>query len=305
MSKTLKAHLAVFTVGLIYGLNYLIAKDVMQGYIQPRGFIFIRVIGASLLFWLFHAAAKSEKIERKDYVRIAFCGLTGVALNQMMFFEGLNLTTPINASIIMTSSPIIVLLISALVYQEKLTPAKLIGITLGAAGAIYLIAGKKEVSLLESDTSLGNLFVLVNAISYSAYLILVKPLMAKYEALTVIKWVFLAGFVFVLPFGFGQFLEVEWNTMGWVILLEVAFVVIFTTFIAYLFNVFALKTLSSTVVSSYIYIQPFFASVAAIALKVEVLTWDQAGAAFFIFAGVYLVSFAKKKTVEPISNIES
>ena len=296
MSKTTKAHIAIFIVGLIYGLNYLIAKDVMQGYIQPRGFIFIRVTGASLLFWLFHASAKAEKIERKDYLRIALCGLTGVALNQMMFFEGLNLTTPINASIIMTSSPIIVLLVSAIIYKEKLTPAKIIGIALGAAGAIYLIAGNKEVSLLESGTSLGNLFVFVNAVSYSSYLILVKPLMAKYEALTVIKWVFLAGFIFVLPFGTQQFLEVEWGTMGWIILLEVAFVVIFTTFIAYLFNVFALKTLSSTVVSSYIYIQPFFATAAAIALKVEVLTWEQVGAAAFIFTGVYLVSFTKKKT---------
>jgi drug/metabolite transporter (DMT)-like permease len=249
------------------------------------------------LFWLFHSSAKAEKIERKDYVRIAFCGLTGVALNQMMFFEGLNLTTAINASIIMTSSPIIVLLISAIVFKEQLTLAKIIGITLGAAGAIYLIVGNSEVSLLESSTSLGNLFVFVNACSYSIYLILVKPLMAKYEALTVIKWVFLAGFIFVLPFGMEQFLEVQWNTMGWKILLEVGFVVVFTTFIAYLFNVFALKTLSSTVVSSYIYIQPFFATAAAIALKVEVLTWPQVVAAAFIFSGVYLVSFTKKKVV--------
>ncbi len=305
MSKNVKAHIAIFIVGLIYGLNYLIAKDVMQGYIQPRGFIFLRVIGASVLFWLFHSSAKAEKIERKDFVRIAFCGLTGVALNQMMFFEGLNLTTAINASIIMTSSPILVLLISTIVFKERLTLAKIIGISLGAAGAIYLIVGNNEVSLLESSTSLGNLFVFVNAFSYSIYLILVKPLMAKYEALTVIKWVFLAGFIFVLPFGTQQFLEVEWNTMGLKIIIEVAFVVIFTTFIAYLFNVFALKTLSSTVVSSYIYIQPFIATAAAIVLKVEVLTWPQVVAAAFIFSGVYLVSFSKKKTSKPISNIKS
>ena len=300
MSNTTKAHVAIFIVGVIYGLNYVIAKDVMQGYVQPRGFIFIRVIGASLLFWLFHSSAKAEKIERKDFVRIALCGLTGVALNQMMFFEGLNLTTAINASIIMTSSPIIVLLISAIVFKEKLTPAKIIGISLGAAGATYLIAGNKEVSLLESSTSLGNLYVFINALSYSIYLILVKPLMAKYQALTVIKWVFLAGFLFVLPFGAGQFLEVEWSAMGWKIILEIAFVVIFTTFVAYLFNVFALKTLSSTVVSSYIYIQPFFATAAAIALKVEVLTWPQVVAAALIFTGVYLVSFSKKKLPKPV-----
>jgi drug/metabolite transporter (DMT)-like permease len=171
VSKELKAHIALFIVGLIYGLNYLIAKDVMKGYIEPRGFILLRVVGASLLFWLFHANSKNEKIDRKDYWRIALCGLTGVALNQMMFFEGLNMTTAINASIIMTSSPIIVLLLSAIAFKERLTPAKLIGIGLGAMGAVYQIAGGHNVRLLDENKSLGNLFICINATSYSIYLI--------------------------------------------------------------------------------------------------------------------------------------
>jgi drug/metabolite transporter (DMT)-like permease len=304
VSKELKAHIALFIVGLIYGLNYLIAKDVMKGYIEPRGFILLRVVGASLLFWLFHANSKNEKIDRKDYWRIALCGLTGVALNQMMFFEGLNMTTAINASIIMTSSPIIVLLLSAITFKERLTPAKLIGIGLGAIGAVYLIAGGHNVSLLDENKSLGNLFIFINATSYSIYLILVKPLMAKYNALTVIKWVFLMGFIYVLPFGYGQLSEVQWSTMSIKIILEVTFVVVCTTFIAYLFNVYALKTVSSTVVSSYIYLQPFFATTTAVLLKVEELIWPQVVAAAFIFAGVYLVSFnpfQRRKETAPSS----
>jgi len=291
-----KAHAALFIVGLIYGLNYLIAKDVMSGYVEPRGFILLRVLGASVLFWLFTGFKNSEKIDRKDYWRIAVCGLTGVALNQTIFFEGLNLTTPINASIIMTSSPIIVLLLSTLAFKEKLTLQKIIGIALGAGGAIYLIAGNKSVHLLESDTSLGNLFIFINATSYSIYLILVKPLLKKYQAITVIKWVFFAGFIYMLPIGTPQFMAIKWDTMGWIILLEVAFVVVFTTFVAYLFNIYALNTVSSTTDSSYIYLQPFFATSASILLKVEVLTFPQVLAAVLIFTGVYLVSFTRSKT---------
>ena len=195
----------------------------------------------------------------------------------------------------MTSSPVIVLLLSALVFKEKLTTQKILGIALGAGGAIYLIAGNKDISILESDTSLGNLFIFINATSYSIYLILVKPLLKKYPAITVIKWVFFAGFIFVLPVGTPQFLAIEWDTMGWVILLEIGFVVVFTTFIAYLFNVYALNTVSSTTASSYIYLQPFFATTASVLLKVDVVTWPQVVAAFLIFTGVYLVSFSKKK----------
>lgn len=297
MSDRLKAHLALFTVAMIYGLNYTIAKDVMNGYIGPKGFILLRVLGASLLFWIFHAFSGKQWFERKDLWRFMLCGIFGVALNQIMFFEGLHLSTPINAAIIMTSSPIIVLILSAIIFKEALTPLKIAGIILGAAGAIYLIAGQSQVSLLQSDKAIGNLMVMVNAASYSVYLILVKPLMSKYDPLAVIKWVFFFGLLFVLPFGFNQFTEIKWTDMSWVILLETAFVIVFTTFIAYLFNIYAMKTVSSTTVSIYIYLQPVFATLSSFAFGTDLLTIKQFMAAMLIFAGVYLVSFQRRKRV--------
>ena len=294
MSNRFKAHAALFTVALIYGVNYTIAKDVMQGYIGPRGFILLRVTGATLLFWLFHAFSKKEKIAKKDYGLLAASGLFGVALNQIMFFEGLNLSTPINASIIMTVSPVLVLVLSAIVFKDKLTPLKIIGIILAGSGALYLIAGNQTVSLLDSNTSLGNLLVLVNATSYSIYLIIVKPLMQRYNALTVIKWVFLFGWIYTLPFGYQQFMEIPWQTMSNLILAEAAFVVVFTTFIAYLFNIYAMKTVSSTTVSIYIYLQPIFATLSAFVVGSDILTLPQIFSAVLIFTGVYFVSFKKR-----------
>ena len=294
MTDRVKAHIALFIVALIYGINYTIAKDVMKDYIEPRGFILLRVTGASLLFWLFHLFSPRDRIAGKDYLRLALCGLFGVATNQLLFFEGLNLSTPINAAIIMTSNPVIVLLLSALVFRERLSTLKILGIALAAMGAVYLIAGKGDVSLLQSDTSLGNLFVLINATSYAVYLILVKPLMSKYNALTVIKWVFFFGWFFVLPFGYDQFMEIPWPSMGPIILAETAFVVIFTTFIAYLFNIYAMKTVTSTTVSIYIYLQPIFATLSSVAVGADMLTWSEVGAAALIFAGVYFVSFVRR-----------
>jgi drug/metabolite transporter (DMT)-like permease len=295
MTPRTKAHIALFIVAVIYGLNYIIAKEVMNGYIGPRGFIFIRVVGASALFWLFHSFSKSEKsIERKDWPRILLSGFFGVAANQMMFFEGLHLTTPINASVIMTVNPILVLVLSAILLKEGIRRWRILGIVLGFSGALFLILGRGNVSLLNDQQSLGNLLILLNATSYGIYLVIVKPLMAKYQALQIIKWVFLCGLLFVVPLGWSQFAAVDWASWTPTIIAQAAFVVIGTTFVAYLFNVYALKTVSSTTVSIYIYLQPLMATAASLALGKDILTWREVFAAALIFSGVYLVSFSKK-----------
>ena len=295
MTPRTKAHLALFAVAVIYGLNYIIAKEVMNGYIGPRGFIFMRVVGASALFWLFHSFAKGKRpIEKKDWPRVLLSGLFGVAANQLMFFEGLNLTTPINASVIMTVNPILVLVLSAILLKEGIRRWRILGIVLGFSGALFLILGRGNVSLLNDQQSLGNLLILLNATSYGIYLVIVKPLMAKYDALQIIKWVFLSGLIFVIPAGFGQFAAVDWSSWTPIIIAQAAFVVICTTFLAYLFNVYALKTVSSTTVSIYIYLQPLLATAASLALGKDVLTWREVVAAALIFSGVYLVSFSKK-----------
>ncbi|GGH68393.1 DMT family transporter [Phaeocystidibacter marisrubri] len=295
MTKDLKlAHLALLSVAMIYGANYILAKDVMDGFLEPRGFILLRAMGATLLFWLFHRSSKSVKIERGDYWRFALAGLFGVALNQIMFFEGLQRTTPINASIIMTVNPIVVMLLSALLLKESLGWAKMVGILLGAVGAGWLISGKGEVDLLNDNTSLGNILVFINATSYGLYLIVVKPLMAKYPAIQVVKWVFLLGFVYVLPFGAVELVSAPWSSWTIDIYWKAGFVVLFTTFFAYLFNLYAMKTVSSTTVSAYIYLQPFFATIFALMLGTDELSWRLIGSAGLIFVGVYLANFYKK-----------
>lgn len=298
LGKKFWAHAAILGANIIYGLNYSIAKDVMPEFIQPFGFIFCRVSGALLLFWMFAQFAEKEKVSERDLALMAVCGAFGVASNQLMFFYGLNLTSPINAAIILTCNPILVLLISALVIRERITSRKIIGIGVGLTGAVGLILFK-EASALSSDSFIGDLFVLLNATSYAIYLVLVKPMMQKYKPMTVIKWVFLFGFIYVLPFGWNQFHEIEWETFTTNIWWAFAFVVVGTTFLAYFFNVLGLKELSPSVVSIYIYSQPLIASIMAIALQKDELSFEKILAALFIFSGVYLVS--TKKSVKKIA----
>ena len=296
MINNILPHLALFLVNLIYALNYSIAKDVMPDYIGPSGFILLRVIGGSLLFFLTYIFFIKENVELKDIVRLLFCGLFGVAINQLFFFEGLNLTTPINAAIIMTVSPILVIIFSAIIIKEKITIRKLLGIFLGIIGAATLILKSGSISL-DNTFFVGNILIFINATSYSIYLVLVKTLMTKYNPITVMFYVFSFGLIFVLPFGLNELLEVNTQSFSKIIYLKVAFVVICTTFLAYLFNAFALKMLNPSVVSTYIYLQPVLASVVAIFLKSDSLDFIKILSALFIFSAVYLVSIPTKKTI--------
>jgi len=300
MSKKVLSHIALFTVNLLYGANYVIAKGVMPTYVGPNGFILMRVLGAILLFWTI-LMFRFEKVAKKDLITLAICGLFGVGINQLLFFNGLMRTSPLNASLIMTATPIIVFVLSMLVLNEKSTVTKVIGIGLGAIGSISLILLSNNGGASNSS-SLGDLFIILNALSYSIYLVLVKPLMVKYKPLTVITWVFTFGLVYVLlwPFSSSEFVEVNWSIMPSDIPWRIVFVVIGVTFLPYLLTVLAMKNVSPSVASSYIYFQPMIASVfiyISFLLGLDDYTADFSAwkliSALFIFVGVYLVS---KKT---------
>jgi drug/metabolite transporter (DMT)-like permease len=297
-NSNLKEHLALLIVAVIYGVNFVIAKEVMPVYILPKGFILLRAVTGTLFFFLIARFFTAEKIQQKDWLRLILCGLFGVALNQVLFFEGLNRTTPINASLVMITTPISVLLLDRLINREKITLIKTIGILLGAAGALLIIFGKKDFQL-QLTAALGDFFVFLNAFFYAVYLVIVKPLMKTYHPVTVIKWVFAFGLVAVLPVGFTELQQVQWHTFDTKIWLCVLFVLLFTTVLAYLLNIYAMRKVSAALVGVYIYVQPIVATLIAMLYAKDELTTSKALAAALIFTGVYLTGMAmeRKKSV--------
>jgi drug/metabolite transporter (DMT)-like permease len=298
----IKAHLALLGANLIYGVNYLIAKGLMPDKIGPSAFIFLRVLGAGILFWCIKGFLTKDVIEKKDFPKLILLGLLGVATNQLLFFHGLNLTSPIDASIIITAVPVIVLIFSAFILKEKITINKLVGLLLGGIGAILLVWYGKNAN--GTSSFLGNLLVFLNACSYGLYLVLVKPLMKKYHPITIISWVFLFGFLFVVPFGFNDLLATNFNAFSTQTYMAVAFVIVGTTFLAYLFNIYALKTLSPAITGSYIYIQPaisflmvsFYAYVLGNTEYAQDINLIKIFSCLLVFVGVYLISKPSKAT---------
>lgn len=295
MNKIVLSHIALVFLNLIYGSTFFIAKEVMPKYLTPNFFILIRVLGATLLFALIRLVIR-EKIDKKDILRLALCGLFGIAANQLLFFQGLSQTSATDSSIIMVTTPVLVTIFSFIILKNKLTASKIIGVTMGLLGASYLIYlgagnGNKEASFI------GNLFVFLNATSYAIYIVIVKPLMVKYKPITVISTVFAFGLLYVIPFGLNDISHFSLN-MPLNIWLAIGFVIFFTTFCTYLLNAFALSHLQPTVTASYIYLQPFFAMLTGVVFSLlspsthqnVSITLPKILATAFIFLGVYIIS---------------
>jgi drug/metabolite transporter (DMT)-like permease len=238
------------------------------------------------------AAVREEKMDRADFPRIIWAAFFGVALNMLSFFKGLSLTSPISASVIMVSTPMIVLVLSAIIIKERMQKRMVFGIILGLIGTAFLILYGKSVGNA-TNASLGNFLVFVNATSYGLYLVMVKKLMDKYNAFTFVKWIYLIGFIMVLPFGWGEFQAVNWSLMPTDMYWKIGFVVVFSTFLTYLLNLLSMRELKPTTVAVFVYLQPVFATVFAISLGKDELTLVKIVSAILIFTGVYLVTQKK------------
>jgi drug/metabolite transporter (DMT)-like permease len=295
--KNVNAHLALLFVNVLYGASHVLAKGVMPQFLSPNVFILFRVLGATLLFWLVISFIGREKIDKADYPRLIACGLFGVAINQLFFFHGLNLSSAFNSGIIMALNPIMVAILSFFLLKERVSLLRSFGIALGATGAILLTL---KGATGKGDSSLGDLFLFINSLSYAIYLVIVKPLMQRYKPITVITWVFTfgLGFVILFPPTLPQFIATNYSGFTSEIILKIGYVIVGVTFLTYLLTMFGLKYLSPTVSSSYIYTQPV--TVILFAWLFAILNWsedytgtitiEKIGYMLIIFTGVYITS---------------
>ncbi|WP_421806045.1 DMT family transporter [Flagellimonas sp.] len=298
MSKRTLAILAAIGATVIYGINHTVAKGVMPMHVQPFGFIFLRVGGAAILFWLISILGPKQKIEKRDWGRLFVCSLLGMSINMLSFFKGLQLSTPINSAVLVTITPIIVVVISALFLREKITLNKGLGIAMGFVGALGLILFGAEIRQDAPNIPLGNSLFILNATAYGAYLVVVKKLIEKYHPFTLMKWLFSMAFIINLPITLPEVLEIEWSTMPLWAYGSVAFVVIGTTFLTYLFNIFALTELKASSVGAFMYMQPLVGILFALLSHKDHLTLIKILAMAFVLVGVYLASKKPRRGIK-------
>lgn len=299
MNKNIKAHAAVLGANLIFGGNYAVVKYITPGVIHPFALNVVRILVSLLLFWvLFLFKPGKIQIQKKHIPRFMLCALTGVVINQILFIKGVSLTTPIHSALLSLATPIFITLIAAWLLREGLTAYKLTGLFLGIGGAAILVL-LKDSTHTGTDMLLGDIMVIINAISYAFYLVLVRPLMATYSGIQVLRWIFTFGSIVILPFGMQQFIATDWSAFALSHWMGLAFVAVVATFLAYLLNVYGISVIGASSTGAYIYTQPVFAAIIAIIFAGENFSAVKLIAAILIFTGVYLANF-KKQSVQSL-----
>lgn len=290
MNRVVKAHLALLGVNAIYGANFSIAKAVIGHDIQPFALVLLRAVFSAILFWATSYFFPKEKVERKDFIKLMLLGVFGVAINQLLFIKGLYDSKPINASIIMILNPVFVIILEILFLKERLPLIRLAGIVSGTLGASLLLLFGKDITAHKGD-----IMILINCISWAVYMVMVKPLMIKYRTVTVVKWVFAFGAVYVFPFGFPEFKAFDAHAVSFTSWMCIAYVIVASTYFAYFLNTYALAELSPSIASTYIYLQPLIAAGVAVYLQQDTIDLRKILSAAFIILGIYLVGLSRKK----------
>ncbi|HKL92488.1 MAG: DMT family transporter [Bacteroidales bacterium] len=294
MSKKTTGHTAMLIGYIFFGMNLNISKYVLDASVNPMGLNGIRFLFGALAFW-FLSLFKQERVERKDLIVLFLASLFGLLINQVLFFQGLTRTSPIDSSVITTSIPIITMLLSALILKEPITWLKVLGVIIGATGAILLVFSSQQAVGNGAGNMLGNLLVFGSCFSFSVYLVVIKPIIHKYSPITIMKWMFLFAAVPFVPFNIGNMRSIPFDQLSSDALLSLGYILVFATVIPYLLVPIGQRYLRPTTVAMYNYVQPLVAAILATFLGQDVYTLPKAFAAVLVFSGVYLVTRSKSR----------
>jgi len=290
-------HLVMFIANILWGFMAPISKEVLShGFVNPISLTTFRMLGAAILFWFVSLFCKKEEVSPQDLVKLFFAALFGIVLNQASYIYGISLTSPINASIVSTTTPIITMIIAAIYLKEPITGKKITGIFVGASGAMLLILSSRQVvSISGNSDALGDLFCLFSQFCFSIYFVLFKGLIGRYSPVTLMKWMFMYSFICCIPFSYNHISAIDFATMPTNVYMEVLYIIVGGTFISYLLVPIGQKTLRPTVAIMYNYIQPIIASIIAILWGMDTFGLMKTGAIVLVFAGVYIVTQSKSK----------
>lgn len=292
-NKNLHGHLFALTANVMWGLMSPIGKSALQEFSAISVTTF-RMVGAAAAFWILSIFCKQEHVDHRDMLKIFFASLFALVFNQGVYIFGLSMTSPIDASIVTTTLPIVTMIIAAIYLKEPITNLKVLGIFVGAMGALTLILSSQTAGS-GNGSIIGDLLCLVAQISFSIYLTVFKGLSQKYSPITLNKWMFIYASMCYIPFSYQDVAGIQWAEVSTPAYVQIGYVVIGGSFLAYIFIMTAQRLLRPTVVSMYNYMQPIVASIAAIIMGLGVFGWEKGIAIALVFLGVYIVTKSKSK----------
>ena len=295
---SITGHASALIAYSIFGFNIIVCKDLTSdGLIPPLGIFTLRSLVAGGLFWLASLFQPEEKIERNDFWKIFLASMLGFFTCQVTFLVGLPYITPMDCSIMTAMAPIYTMITAAIVIKEPISLQKAGGVLLSFAGIIYLIITKVTLPGGTAETTpFGIIMIILNVSSFSIYLGIFKPLIAKYSVVTFMKWIFLFSALVAIPFSLKGLINTNWSGIPAIQYAELSYLIICATFISYFLIPVAQKRIRPTLISMYSYVQPIIAIAVSIAIGMDTLTWQKVLATMLVFGGLIIVNYSRSKT---------
>lgn len=295
---SITGHLSALIAYSIFGFNIIVCKDLTSdGLIPPLGIFTLRSLGAGGLFWLLSFFQPKERIDKKDFPKIFIASMLGFFTCQVTFLVGLPYITPMDCSVMTAMAPIYTMITAAIVIKEPISFQKAGGVLLSFAGIIYLIMTRVATPGGSAQTTpFGIFMIILNVLSFSMYLGIFKPLIAKYSVVTFMKWIFLFSALVAIPFSTKGLVNTDWAGIPAIQYAELSYLIICATFISYFLIPVAQKRIRPTLISMYTYVQPIIAIVVSIAIGMDTLTWQKALATLLVFSGLIIVNYSRSKT---------
>lgn len=295
-----EGHLALLVANVSWGLMAPFLKDLLNGgIITPMALSGYRIIGGALLFWLIGMFVKPDKnacnsIERRDIAPLIIASLLVIGLNQVLIIVGMSLTSPVDASVVCSLTPIFTLIFGAILMGIAFTWSKALGVTIGLAGAlIFVFTGQADAETYVSNPVLGDVACLMAQVFGALYLVCFTKLISKYSLITLMKWMFLISGIAVLPFSLPDMLAVDWSQVILMEYIDLIFIILFGTCLAYMLIPVAQRRVEPTVIAMYNYLQPVVAVVFSVIAGLATFSIANAIATAMVFAGVWIVNRAK------------
>ena len=292
-----KGHLAIFAANAIFGLGVPVTKALLDDWVTPMGYMASRCVFAAVIFWVIAYFMPKEPVEKRDLVVIMLAGLLGFVISQTLTAWALDFTTPVYYSLVAAMTPVAVMILAAIFLKENITAVKIVGVLLAIAGALLMLFISWQSGTGKNDL-LGIFLTVLSMLTWAVYLIVTRKVSAKYSSVTQMKYVFLVSAIVTLPIALftepqQRLYSSAWEWSG---VIEMAFIVLFATVLGYFLIPYAMKFLRATTVSIYTNIQPVVASLVAIAIGQDVMSWDKPVAAVLVLLGAYIVTIPDKRS---------
>lgn len=288
--SALRAHGITLGAFICFGLMSPLCKWAMEsGLVSGVSMAGFRLCGAALLFWAVSPVVPRQRVERGDWLPLIIMSLCGMGINQFCYVLGVQYTSPTNACVATTSTPVFTFILSAVFLHAAVTLRRVAGLIIAAAGALVLILGS-QMEGGRSGSPVGDVICLFSQLSVSFYFVFFSGVIKKYHPVVLMRWLFLISAVLTAPLWLHEMLSMPWKQLGPAEIWGSAYVVFFGSFISYLLMIVGQRHLEPATVTAYNYIQPVIAAVVGISLGVDALTWQKVVAVICIAAGVWAIS---------------